>query len=171
MTVWPADPPERAHRAAYADAERWPFWVAGARDVSPALSGTVEADLCIVGGRIDCDFEPTGELTVLLEPYQDAWLEESGELLRRWGHDVELLDAVAMRAEVHSPTYRASIGWERRQGIGDGGNRFHYYRLTADGRILFGGYDAVYRFRGAGRTALGRARRDVRHALAALLHS
>jgi glycine/D-amino acid oxidase-like deaminating enzyme len=24
------------------------------------------------------------------------------------------------------------------------GNQFHYYRLTADGRILWGGYDAVY---------------------------
>jgi glycine/D-amino acid oxidase-like deaminating enzyme len=43
---------------------------------------------------------------------------------------------------------RASLGWERRQGIGDGGNQFHYYRLTADDRILFGGWDAVYRFRG-----------------------
>jgi len=29
------------------------------------------------------------------------------------------------------------------------GNRFHYYRLTPDGRILFGGYDAAYHFRGA----------------------
>jgi glycine/D-amino acid oxidase-like deaminating enzyme len=28
------------------------------------------------------------------------------------------------------------------------GNQFHYYRRTADDRILFGGYDAVYRFRG-----------------------
>ena len=25
-------------------------------------------------------------------------------------------------------------------------NRFHYYRLTADDRILWGGYDAVYHF-------------------------
>lgn len=39
----------------------------------------------------------------------------------------------------------AQIGWEGRQGIGDGGNQFHYYRLSHDGRILFGGYDAVYR--------------------------
>jgi glycine/D-amino acid oxidase-like deaminating enzyme len=38
----------------------------------------------------------------------------------------------------------AAIGWARRQGIGDCGNQFHYYRLTADNRILFGGYDAVY---------------------------
>ena len=38
----------------------------------------------------------------------------------------------------------AVIGWAGRQGIGDVGNQFHYYRLTADNRILFGGYDAVY---------------------------
>ena len=27
-------------------------------------------------------------------------------------------------------------------------NQFHYYRLTADDRILWGGYDAVYRYGG-----------------------
>jgi glycine/D-amino acid oxidase-like deaminating enzyme len=41
----------------------------------------------------------------------------------------------------------ASIGWEHRQGIGDVANQFHYYRLTADNRILWGGYDAVYYWR------------------------
>jgi glycine/D-amino acid oxidase-like deaminating enzyme len=40
----------------------------------------------------------------------------------------------------------ASIGWQRRQGIGDSANQFHYYRLTRDNRILWGGYDAVYYF-------------------------
>jgi len=38
----------------------------------------------------------------------------------------------------------ASIGWQNRQGVGDSGNQFHYYRLTADNRILWGGYDAVH---------------------------
>jgi len=38
----------------------------------------------------------------------------------------------------------AAIGWEGRQGISDVANQFHYYRLTADNRILFGGYDAIY---------------------------
>jgi glycine/D-amino acid oxidase-like deaminating enzyme len=47
-----------------------------------------------------------------------------------------------------SPAQRRSLGWARRQGVGDGANRFHYYRLTADDRVLWGGYDAVYRFRG-----------------------
>jgi glycine/D-amino acid oxidase-like deaminating enzyme len=195
---------------------------------------------------IDCDLEENGDLAVSLEPHQDAWLEEEAEVLRRFGHDVEVLDATATRAEIDSPTYRgavwdrtdtatldpgklaaglrdaavragvrmyehtpattlepeaaavtvlapqgrvrarrvllatsafpplvrairryvvpvydyalmteplgperaAAIGWRNRQGVGDMGNRFHYYRRTADDRILFGGYDAVYRFGG-----------------------
>ena len=36
------------------------------------------------------------------------------------------------------------IGWRGRQGVGDSANQFHYYRLTDDNRILWGGYDAVY---------------------------
>ncbi|MBD3924542.1 FAD-binding oxidoreductase [Nocardioides cavernae] len=39
---------------------------------------------------------------------------------------------------------RASIGWAGRQGLGDLANQFHYARLTADDRVLWGGYDAVY---------------------------
>ena len=38
----------------------------------------------------------------------------------------------------------ASIGWAGRQGLGDLANQFHYARLTADDRVLWGGYDAVY---------------------------
>jgi glycine/D-amino acid oxidase-like deaminating enzyme len=196
---------------------------------------------------IDCSLERTGELLALLEPYQDVWLEEEPELLRRFGHDVEVFATPeAMQAEVASPLYRggvwdrsagglvhpgrlclglrdaavragvrvfehtaatglredgaqvevlapqgrvrarrvllatsafpplvrairryvvpvydyvlvteplsrerrASLGWQRRQGIGDGANQFHYYRLTDDDRLLWGGYDAVYRFGG-----------------------
>lgn len=41
---------------------------------------------------------------------------------------------------------RESIGWRRRQGIGDSANQFHYYRLTGDDRILWGGFDAVYHY-------------------------
>lgn len=37
-----------------------------------------------------------------------------------------------------------SIGWKGREAIADMGNQFHYYRLTPDNRILFGGYDAIY---------------------------
>lgn len=38
----------------------------------------------------------------------------------------------------------AAIGWSGRQGLSDAGNQFHYYRPTDDGRILWGGYDAIY---------------------------
>ena len=41
---------------------------------------------------------------------------------------------------------RGELGWRNRQGIADSGNQFHYYRLTADDRILWGGYDAIYHF-------------------------
>jgi len=37
-----------------------------------------------------------------------------------------------------------SIGWGGREGISDAANQFHYYRLSADNRILWGGYDAAY---------------------------
>ncbi|MFB4303304.1 NAD(P)/FAD-dependent oxidoreductase [Actinomadura sp. NTSP31] len=39
-----------------------------------------------------------------------------------------------------------SIGWRNRYGMSDSGSQFHYYRLTADNRILWGGYDAVYHY-------------------------
>jgi glycine/D-amino acid oxidase-like deaminating enzyme len=50
----------------------------------------------------------------------------------------------ALMTEPLTAEQRASIGWEKRMGIGDAGNQFHYYRTSADGRILWGGYDAVY---------------------------
>lgn len=50
-----------------------------------------------------------------------------------------------------------AIGWAGREGIGDAGNQFHYYRRTRDDRIVFGGYDAVYHY--GSRVA---ARHDVR---------
>ncbi|MEH0843395.1 FAD-dependent oxidoreductase [Micromonospora sp. CPCC 205711] len=209
-----------------------------------AIAATVDAY------GIDCDFERTGELAVAVAPYQLAGLAEDEALARRYGHDVRLLDADEVRAEVHSPTYlgglwdadrvamldpaklawglrraclaegvrihehtrvtglrrdgaalaartaggpdvapgavraqqvvlatnafppllrrlrnwvvpvydyalmtepltpeqRDAIGWRNRQGLADTGNQFHYYRITGDGRILFGGYDAVYHY-------------------------
>jgi glycine/D-amino acid oxidase-like deaminating enzyme len=195
---------------------------------------------------IDCDFEETGDLLAVLEPYQDGWVEEEAELLRRFGHEVETFDAEGVRRQLNSPLYRGGvwnktgagvldpakladglrqaairlgvriyehtrveslsdagatvdlttpggtvqakhvllatsaypgllkqmrryiapvydyalvteplseqqhrdIGWHNRQGTGDSANQFHYYRLTRDNRILWGGYDAVYRFGG-----------------------
>src|SRR3954452_3593809 len=168
---WPQTPPTAAHRAAYRDAERRPFWTQRG-DPQPALTDSIEADLCIVGagftglwaalyakehaperevvvleaetagfgasGRnggfavaslthgidnglarfadempmlerlglqscaglepdlarhgLDCDYEPSGELTALTDDHQLAWLEDDAALLRRFGHEVTLLD-------------------------------------------------------------------------------
>jgi len=41
-----------------------------------------------------------------------------------------------------------SIGWKGREGLSEAGNQFHYYRLTKENEILWGGYDAIYNFRG-----------------------
>ncbi|MFS0894289.1 NAD(P)/FAD-dependent oxidoreductase [Microbacterium sp. 179-I 3D3 NHS] len=60
---------------------------------------------------------------------------------------VPVYDYVLM-TEPLSPEQRASIGWANRQGLADSANQFHYYRLTSDDRILFGGYDAVYHYGG-----------------------
>lgn len=56
---------------------------------------------------------------------------------------------------------RASIGWQRRQGISDAANQFHYYRLTEDDRIVWGGYDAV--FHNWGRIDESLEQRDATH--------
>ncbi len=58
---------------------------------------------------------------------------------------VPVYDYVLM-TEPLSAEQRTAIGWSGRQGVGDAANLFHYYRLTRDDRILWGGYDAVYRF-------------------------
>jgi glycine/D-amino acid oxidase-like deaminating enzyme len=60
----------------------------------------------------------------------------------------------ALVTEPLTPEQRATIGWRNRQGVGDVANQFHYYRLTEDNRILWGGYDAVYYWRNGLRDAL-----------------
>jgi len=65
-------------------------------------------------------------------------------LLRRISsYIVPVYDYVLM-TEPLSSQQKADIGWSGREGIGDAGNQFHYYRLSQDDRILWGGYDAMY---------------------------
>ncbi|MYV48636.1 FAD-dependent oxidoreductase [Streptomyces sp. SID2888] len=54
----------------------------------------------------------------------------------------------ALMTEPLSADRLASIGWKNRQGLGDSANQFHYFRLSADNRILWGGYDAIYPYGG-----------------------
>jgi glycine/D-amino acid oxidase-like deaminating enzyme len=56
---------------------------------------------------------------------------------------VPVYDYVLM-SEPLSDAQMADIGWRGREGLSDLANQFHYSRLTADNRILYGGYDAVY---------------------------
>jgi glycine/D-amino acid oxidase-like deaminating enzyme len=62
----------------------------------------------------------------------------------RW-HTVPVYD-YALMTEPLSPAQLASLGWAGREGVGDLANQFHYYRLGADNRILWGGYDAIYHY-------------------------
>jgi glycine/D-amino acid oxidase-like deaminating enzyme len=196
--------------------------------------------------EVDAELDVGGDLTVALEPHELEEFAGAAELMRRYGHDVSVLGADEVRAELDSPTYlgglldhtgaaivhpgkladglraaavragvrvhegthvnelrgegagvrvsaaggsvhaervlvatsaypspvralrryiapvydyalmseplsaeqQRSLGWARPFSVGDAANQFHYYRQTRDGRILWGGYDAVYRFGG-----------------------
>ncbi|MHB9758481.1 NAD(P)/FAD-dependent oxidoreductase [Streptomyces sp. BYX5S] len=54
----------------------------------------------------------------------------------------------ALMTETLSADQLAAVGWKNRQGLGDSANQFHYFRLSADNRILWGGYDAIYPYGG-----------------------
>jgi glycine/D-amino acid oxidase-like deaminating enzyme len=202
-----------------------------------------------IGAAIDqyeiaADYRPAAEVSVATAPWHIGSLQDGLEMHQRYGGDAELLDAAAMQARLHSPTYLgglvrrnntslvdparlcwglrraaeslgavvyeqtpatnvardgsdlevttpggvirservlmainaypgplrrplryvipvydhvlmteplsnaqlASIGWRQRDAIGDESNQFHYYRLSEDNRILWGGYDATYHF-------------------------
>ncbi|MGK2955857.1 MAG: NAD(P)/FAD-dependent oxidoreductase [Solirubrobacterales bacterium] len=60
---------------------------------------------------------------------------------------VPVFDYVLVTEPLTTAQWEA-IGWKNRQGLSDSSNQFHYYRPTADGRILWGGYDAIYNFGG-----------------------
>lgn len=67
-------------------------------------------------------------------------------LLRRthW-QTVPVYDYTIVTAPLNDAQVQA-LGWTQRQGLSDLSNRFHYWRLTPDNRILYGGYDAIYHY-------------------------
>ena len=75
-------------------------------------------------------------------------------LLRRLGHYIAPVYDYVLVSEPLTAAQMGAIGWAGRQGLSDIPNQFHYYRLTSDNRILWGGYDAVYYFRGKVRSEL-----------------
>ncbi|MGW0769654.1 NAD(P)/FAD-dependent oxidoreductase [Streptomyces sp. NPDC002676] len=68
----------------------------------------------------------------------------------------------ALMTEPLTEAQLASVGWARRQGFADSSNQFHYVRLSADNRILWGGYDAIYHY--GGRVRAEHERRPATHA-------
>lgn len=91
-------------------------------DSRPGL-GTVNADRVVIG--------------------TNAWAEP-GKQIRRYV--LPIYDHVLMTEPLSDEQY-AAIGWSGREGLADAANQFHYYRLTEDRRILWGGYDANYYYR------------------------
>jgi glycine/D-amino acid oxidase-like deaminating enzyme len=88
----------------------------------------------------------TADGTVVADRAVLATNAYSHRVLRRTArHFVPVHDYVLLTAPLDAEQL-ARVGWKRRQGVADAGNQFHYYRLTADDRILWGGYDAIYRF-------------------------
>ena len=67
----------------------------------------------------------------------------SGWLRRLVPVFVPVYDYVLMTEPLTSERL-ASIGWQGREGLSDAGHQFHYFRLSRDNRILWGGYDAIY---------------------------
>ncbi|HEY0932207.1 MAG TPA: FAD-dependent oxidoreductase [Trebonia sp.] len=67
-----------------------------------------------------------------------------GALLRRIGaYVIPVWDYVLM-TEPLTPEQAGSLGWRDQRGASDLSNQFHYFRMTRDRRVLWGGYDAVY---------------------------
>ncbi|MBR8744325.1 FAD-binding oxidoreductase [Nocardiopsis sp. MG754419] len=69
--------------------------------------------------------------------------------LRRLRHYLAPVYDYALMTEPLTDEQREAIGWRGRQGVSDAAHFFHYYRLTADQRILWGGYDIVHHYGGA----------------------
>jgi glycine/D-amino acid oxidase-like deaminating enzyme len=89
-------------------------------------------DVTVDGGGI----VRAGEVVVATSAYS-GWFDRLSTVF------VPVYDYVLV-SEPLTPSQRESIGWRRRQGLSDANNQFHYFRLTADDRILWGGYDAIY---------------------------
>ena len=67
-------------------------------------------------------------------------------LLRRLRLSVVPVYDYVLMTEPLTAAQLDAVGWSRRQALADAGYLFHYYRLTEDKRILWGGWDAVYHY-------------------------
>lgn len=86
-------------------------------------------------------------------------------LLKRISYYVVPVYDYVLMTEPLTPAQRSAIGWHGREGLSDANHQFHYFRTTADGRILWGGYDAIYHWNNGFGTHL--ENRPASHALLA----
>lgn len=70
----------------------------------------------------------------------NAWVDTNSNMKK---YIIPVYDHVLMTEPLSTDQMNA-IGWKNRQGTSDSSNQFHYYRLTKDNRILWGGWDANY---------------------------
>ena len=99
--------------------------------------------------------EPTKEGMIVHTPYGSVYAQKVAlatnvyrSLIRRAHKYVIPVYDFQLVTEPLTPAQLESIGWKEREGLSDAGNQFHYYRMTKDNEILWGGYDAIYNFRG-----------------------
>lgn len=99
--------------------------------------------------------EPTKEGMTVHTPYGSVYAQKVAlatnvykSLIRRAHKYVIPVYDFQLVTEPLTPEQLESIGWKEREGLSDAGNQFHYYRMTKDNEILWGGYDAIYNFRG-----------------------
>lgn len=104
------------------------------------FEGTPIADLSLDGAMMSA---ATGSARVTATRIALATNAYPPLLRRVRRYVVPVYDYVLMTEPLTSDQW-AAIGWSGRQGLSDAGNQFHYYRPTDDGRILWGGYDAIY---------------------------
>ncbi|WP_019355871.1 NAD(P)/FAD-dependent oxidoreductase [Streptomyces sp. AA1529] len=67
-------------------------------------------------------------------------------LLRRVRPYIAPVYDYALMTEPLDEEQRAAVNWHNRQGLSDSANHFHYFRITTDHRILWGGYDVLYHY-------------------------
>lgn len=91
--------------------------------------------LTAAGGRVEAD-------TAVLAT--NAWTHR----FPGFGSSTMPLYTYVVVTEPLSDAQWETIGWAQRHGIEDQRNYVHYYRPTADGRVLWGGTDAVYHYGG-----------------------
>jgi len=128
----------------------------GVHLVDPArLAWGLRAALISLGGRI-FENSPAQDLTVtdagvevttplgVVQAERVALLTGAFQpLLRRLSSYVIPVYDYVLVSEPLSAAQWAELGWNGREGMSDTFNQFHYFRPTDDGRLLWGGYDAI----------------------------